>query len=150
MDPWDQPRVKLACLRMLAQLQLDPARRALVSGFVDSYLRLTMDQESEFARELSQIASQEQESVMEIVTSWMEKGLEKGLEKERRLVLRQLRKRLGALDTGAAGRVETLSAEQLEELGEALLEFERLEDLTAWLAANVPQDLPNRARRDGT
>jgi hypothetical protein len=154
MEPWDQPRVKLACLRMLAQLQLDPARRALISGFVDSYLRLTMEQESEFARELNQIANQERERVMEIVTSWMEKGLEegleKGLEKERRLVSRQLRKRLGELNPEVAGRIDTLSAEQLEELGEALLEFERLKDLTAWLAANVPQDLLNPAQSDGT
>ena len=72
--------------------------------------------------------------VMEIVTSWMEKGLEK----ERRLVLRLLRKRLGEVDPDEAGQVETLTAEQLEELGEALLGFEHPDDLTAWLAANAP------------
>ncbi len=61
MEQSDQPHVKLACLRMLAQLQLDPARRALISGFVDSYLRLTIEQESDFSRELNQLASQERE-----------------------------------------------------------------------------------------
>ncbi len=76
---------------------------------------------------------------MEIVTSWMEKGLEKGLEKERRLVLRLLRKRLGDVDPDEAGQVETLTAEQLEELGEALLEFECPDDLKAWLTANALQ-----------
>ncbi|MFW6360042.1 MAG: Rpn family recombination-promoting nuclease/putative transposase, partial [Chroococcales cyanobacterium] len=37
--PEDRPRVKLECLRMLATLQLDPARTQLISGFVDTYLR---------------------------------------------------------------------------------------------------------------
>ena len=36
--------MKLACLRMLAQLQLDPARRQLISGFIDEYLQLTIEE----------------------------------------------------------------------------------------------------------
>ena len=74
MEPGERPLVKLACLRMLAQLQLDPARRALISGFVDAYLCLTMEQKQEFESELQQIQPQEREGVMEIVTSWMEEG----------------------------------------------------------------------------
>ena len=34
--PGEQPRVKLACLRMLARLQLDPARERLISGSLTS------------------------------------------------------------------------------------------------------------------
>ena len=76
--PKEGARVKLACLRMLAKLQLDPARRELISGFVDSYLRLTMEEEQQFGAELQELHPQERESVMEIVTSWMERGLEQG------------------------------------------------------------------------
>jgi hypothetical protein len=36
----DRPRVKLECLRLLATLRLNPARMRLISGFVDTYLRL--------------------------------------------------------------------------------------------------------------
>jgi hypothetical protein len=36
----DRPKVKVECLRLLANLQLDPARNFLISGFVDVYLRL--------------------------------------------------------------------------------------------------------------
>ena len=36
-----QTRVKLECLRLLATLRLDPARMQLISGFVDTYLRLS-------------------------------------------------------------------------------------------------------------
>jgi predicted transposase YdaD len=130
MEPTDRPRVKLACLQMLAKLQLDPARRELVSGFVDSYLRLTIEEKSEFEAELAAIEPREKEDVMEIVTSWMEEGLQKG---QRVLVLRQLRKRLGSLDERAEARIEALSTERLEELGEALLDFSGPDDLAVWL-----------------
>ena len=130
MEPTDRARVKLACLRMLAKLQLDPARRELISGFVDSYLRLTIEEKSEFEAELAAIEPREKEDVMEIVTSWMEEGLQKG---QRVLVLRQLRKRLGALDERAESRIEALSTERLEELGEALLDFSSPDDLAIWL-----------------
>ena len=54
--PKEEVRVKLACLRMLARLQLDPARRELISGFIDSYLRLTMVEEQQFRAELQSLA----------------------------------------------------------------------------------------------
>ena len=111
-------------------MQLNPARRELISGFVDSYLRLTIEEKSEFEAELAAIEPREKEDVMEIVTSWMEEGLQKG---QRVLVLRQLRKRLGALDERAESRIEALSAERLEELGEALLDFSSPDDLAIWL-----------------
>jgi predicted transposase YdaD len=133
MEPTDRPRVKLACLRMLAKLQLDPARRELISGFVDSYLRLTIEETSEFEAELAAIEPREKEDVMEIVTSWMEEGLQKG---QRVLVLRQLRKRLGGLDEATEARIEAMSTEQLEELGEALLDFSGPDDLAGWLDAH--------------
>jgi hypothetical protein len=38
--PQDRPKVKAECLRLLATLSLDPARMQLISGFVDTYLRL--------------------------------------------------------------------------------------------------------------
>ena len=71
---------------------------------------------------------------MEIVTSWMEKGMEKGMQKEAtKLVLRQLNRRLGGVDTLLMEQLEQLSIERLEDLGEALLDFEREADLLDWL-----------------
>lgn len=65
----------------------------------------------------------------------MEKDLEQGL--ERALVLRQLRKRLGVLGGETEARIEGVSTERLDELGEALLDFSNPEDLTAWLQAHA-------------
>jgi len=135
--PKEAARVKLACLRMLAKLQLDPARRELISGFVDSYLELTMEEEEQLGEELQELHPQEKESVMEIVTSWMKKGLEQGrqegLTHERTLVLRLLRKRLGDLDPAVKEQIETLSVDRLDQLGEALLDFNARDDLDIWL-----------------
>ena len=134
--PQEGVRVKLACMRMLARLQLDPARRELISGFVDAYLRLTMKEEQQFGAELEELDPKEREGVMEIVTSWMEKGLEQGLDRERKLVLHQLRKRLGDLDPAAEEEIASLSADRLEQLGEALLDFNLPADLDAWLQSH--------------
>ena len=63
----------------------------------------------------------------------LEEGLEKGLQQEARLVLRQLRKRVGELDERTQARIEAMSTERLEELGEALLDFSTPDDLAIWL-----------------
>lgn len=53
---------------------------------------------------------------------------------ERSLVLRLLARRVGTLPASIQSQVETLSLEQIESLGEALLDFTGLADLENWLA----------------
>ncbi|MEH2265975.1 DUF4351 domain-containing protein [Nostoc sp.] len=50
-----------------------------------------------------------------------------------KLISRQLRRRFGDLDGSLVEQVRNLSAEQLENLGEALLDFSEVADLIAWL-----------------
>ena len=65
-----------------------------------------------------------------------EEGREEGREEgERSLVLRQLTRRVGELPQEVRERVETLELEQLENLGDALLDFTSMADLQAWLEA---------------
>jgi hypothetical protein len=66
----------------------------------------------------------------------MEKGMERGMES---VCLRQLRKRLGLVDADTQNRIEQLTVERLEELAEALLEFNSPSDLIAWLDAHCPR-----------
>ena len=54
---------------------------------------------------------------------------------ERSLILRQLPRRVGELPQQVRQRVETLSLEQLENLGVALLDFQGMDDLQVWLEA---------------
>ncbi|MCP2731067.1 Rpn family recombination-promoting nuclease/putative transposase [Limnofasciculus baicalensis] len=62
------------------------------------------------------------------------KGKEEGLQEGQvRLIIRQLERRLGAIDPDTQTRISELSIEQLENLGEALLDFSTSADLIAWL-----------------
>ncbi|KAM3101692.1 DUF4351 domain-containing protein [Phormidesmis sp. 146-12] len=70
-----------------------------------------------------------------------QRGIEQGIEQgERSLVFRQLTRRMGALPEAVRSQIETLSIADLESLGEALLDFEKLSDLETWLAINVQGD----------
>ena len=51
------------------------------------------------------------------------------------LVLRQLTCKLGEIPQGLQGQIEELSLTQLENLGEALLDFGKMGDLVSWLEA---------------
>lgn len=146
--PEDRVKVKLECLRLLARLQMDPARNDLISGFVDTYLRLNKTEEAAFKAELNKIGSDEKEEIMQIVTSWMEQGIEQGIERgiERGieqgieqgmeiLLWSQLNRRLGGVEPNLEEQIRALSVEQLQELGQALLDFGGQEDLLNWLSS---------------
>ncbi|MGF1521137.1 MAG: Rpn family recombination-promoting nuclease/putative transposase [Leptolyngbyaceae cyanobacterium] len=152
IDPEDRPKVKAECLRILATLQLNPARTRLISGFIDTYLQLNESEEQAFEAELNKIEASEREGIMEIVTTWMERGIEQGreegrqvgreegsLQEARSLTRRLLHHRFGPLSVSIKSRIEALSLTQLEALAEAVLDFAELSDLEDWLAKQDKQ-----------
>jgi predicted transposase YdaD len=71
----------------------------------------------------------------EILEEGEQKGEQRGrLEGERTLVLRLLARKVGELSPHIREQLQTLSLEQLENLGEALLDFTSMSDLQNWLA----------------
>ena len=52
---------------------------------------------------------------------------------EARLIVRQLNRRFGPLESDAAERIRNLNIPKLEALGEALLDFSGFDDLHRWL-----------------
>jgi hypothetical protein len=62
-------------------------------------------------------------------------GEQRGRQEGRQIVLRQLSRRVGVLSVEVRSQITRLSAEQLEALAEALLDFSGTEDLMAWLQA---------------
>ncbi|NJM45508.1 MAG: Rpn family recombination-promoting nuclease/putative transposase [Alkalinema sp. RU_4_3] len=73
-----------------------------------------------------------------------EEGLEEGLERarqqnldrQRSLTLRQLTRYVGKIPKKVKSRIDCLSLDDLEGLGDAFLDFESIADLEAWLDAN--------------
>ena len=73
----------------------------------------------------------------DIVEKATAQGKAEGIKEEAvSLVLRQLKRRLGEISTEEESEITGLSVEQLEALGEALLDFSSHDDLSAWLANN--------------
>ena len=63
-----------------------------------------------------------------------QEALEEGeLKAGKSMILRQLQRQLGSVPDGVKAQIDTLDLPQLESLGEALLDFSQLSDLTDWL-----------------
>jgi predicted transposase YdaD len=113
--------------------QLETTQRAEISAYSQILAGL------KFRKNLIRRLFQEgmmRESVIyqEILEEGQQQGEQRGREKgERSLVLRQLTRKVGELPQRIHEQVETLSLEQLENLGEALLDFTSLLDLETWL-----------------
>ncbi len=75
----------------------------------------------------------------EILAEGEQRGEQRGREEGRKaegqlLILRLLTRRVGELPQEVLNRIETLSLEQLENLGEALLDFQAIADLETWFS----------------
>lgn len=136
INPADRPKVKVECLRMIANLKLDKARTFQLSGFIDNYLQLNPVEKEQFQVEVDKIKlPQERENVMEITTSWKEEGRVEGRESgERELVIKLLTKKVGNLSPELLTRVSSLNIDRLEALAEDLLDFKHVGDLERWLS----------------
>ena len=63
---------------------------------------------------------------MEITTSWMRQG-------QVSIVMRQIKHKFGEVNSALVEKIESLNSSQLEDLGEALLDFSTIDDLVNWL-----------------
>ena len=140
----DRPKVKAECLRLMVTLRLDRARMRLIAGFVDTYLRLNQAEEERFHREMAgaKWSAKEKEAVVEIVTSWEQRGIEKGLaqgieigrqagvEALRAALLDVLGWRFGDLDESLAARLAAIdSVERLKALTHRALTAGSIQEL---------------------
>jgi hypothetical protein len=123
----DRVRVKLECLRMLATLNLDPARTDLIGGFMNSYLKLSESELVVYNQGANAFEPEAKEVVMEVINEW--KILER-----MELVLFQLNCRFGELPHDVSEGVHQLTGAKVRELAAALLKFNSLADAQDWIA----------------
>ena len=75
----------------------------------------------------------------EIRSDGIEEGIKEGRKNEALLlVTRVLTRRIGSIAPETTEQIQTLSVEELEDLGEALLDFSEASDLTNWLNDHQP------------
>jgi len=122
-------------------LKLTPAKSKIIGVFIENYLKLTAEENRVYERDLAELAPEEREITMEMMTSWHRQGRQEGLQEGRQegkedLVIRQIRRRFGEVTATVTKRMDRLSAEQLNELGEALFDFTSIADLEQWLAGH--------------
>jgi hypothetical protein len=125
---------KFSLIRRLYELGLQEKDIRNLYRFIDWVMILPKALEAEFWEQFKQF---EQERTMSYITTGERIGYERGKQEQgQTLILRLLQRRVGELSEEVRGDIQTLSLEQLEALGEALLDFTAIEDLLNWLSAN--------------
>lgn len=115
---------KFSLIRRLYEQGLQERDIRNLYRFIDWVMILPKGLEAEFWQEFKQF---EQERTMSYITTGERIGYEKGQQEQAQtLVLRQLQKRVGELPQQVREQIQGLSLEQLEALGEALLDFSAL------------------------
>jgi hypothetical protein len=98
-------------------------------------------------KQMNKIESVEtKEQVMRLTNPFIEMGIREGVEKgmlagrregQVELVLRQIKRRWGALPLPQKRAIRSLKLAKIETLGESLLDFESRADLFRWLKQNA-------------
>ena len=80
--------------------------------------------------------TEDQELIMRLAPLYQQDRELAKQEGEQRLIIRLLNRRVGEIDSLLIQKIQELSVEKLEELGEALLDFTSVTDLETWLEHN--------------
>lgn len=76
----EKVQVKKGFMRMLAKMELNPAKMELINGFFETYLTLSESEEKELMEEIKQLDYDEVKQIMKLPNSWREKGLLEGIQ----------------------------------------------------------------------
>ncbi|WP_373527719.1 Rpn family recombination-promoting nuclease/putative transposase [Nostoc sp.] len=121
-----------------ARFLLEQARQQSEQAIIDLVTTIIVYKFSNLSRE--EIATmlglnlEEPRAILEAKEEGREEGREEG---ERTIVLRLLNRRVGNIPDALLSQIQGLSVEQLEALGDALLDFSSLADLERWLQGEV-------------
>ncbi len=115
------------------QEETQPANRAIIELITTIMVYKFENKSQREVEEMLGITLKETRVYREI----KEEGIQEGEQREKSLILRLLTRQVGELPEDVRQQVEVLSLEELENLGEALLDFSSMADLQVWLEENV-------------
>jgi len=129
---------KFRLTRMLYERDYDRQDIIKLFRFIDWILELPEGLKQEFKSDLKRY---EQENQMPYITSiermgieeGLAQGLKQGIQRQRSMLLRLLTRKIGLIPEGTIAQLAELSTDQLDDLAEALLDFNSLDELTQWL-----------------
>jgi len=140
--PDERKTWKFSLIRRLYDLGWQEQDIRNLYRFIDWVMILPKALENQFWQEFKEF---EQERTMRYVTTGERIGYERGVQEGRQegrqegeqgIIMRQLQRRVGELSPQLQECIQSLSLNQLEALGEALLDFTGMEDLLNWLQIN--------------
>ncbi len=139
--PQERKTWKFSLIRRLYEQGLQEKDIRNLYRFIDWVMMLPKALEAEFWQEFKEF---EQERTMTYMTTGERIGYERGKQEgqeegEKNLLIRQLQKRFGELPENASKQIQNLTLNELETLGEELLDFTAVEDLFSWLESHQPE-----------
>jgi len=129
-DPEGRYRAKWQLVRKLYEMGWSAEQVRELFTLIDWMMHLRVDLEQRFKQELDQL---EESLQMPYVTSVERIAKAEGTAV---VLLKQLGKRWGLMPEEVQQHIRCLTFDQLAALGEALLDFDSLDDLQVWLEAN--------------
>lgn len=114
-DEEEKVKVKKEFLRMMANMELNPAKARLIYGFFERYLILNQREEEKLMKEIEKM--DDAEKIMELPISYEQRGIEKGIERGIRKVALELLKEGSSVEFVA--KVTGLDKEEIEILRES-------------------------------
>jgi hypothetical protein len=141
--PLDDPR-RWHVLQLLVTWKISLEISGLVEQEEDAMVQLSQAYlEWEQRTEQRGIEQGIERGIEQGIERGIEQGIERGIEQgERSLILRLLTRKFGELPDSLQSPMDRLTLSQLENLGEALLDFATLTDLETWLAQNSGKNAP--------
>jgi hypothetical protein len=75
----ERVQVKKEFMRMLAKMEINPAKMELIIGFFETYLTLNESEEKKLMEEIKQLDRDESEQILKLPNSWRERGILEGM-----------------------------------------------------------------------
>ena len=143
--PQESIKVKVEIAKMIANLQLDPARAALILTFSDTYIKLDDKQQEVYENLLQkELNPTEVEKYMQFTTYYHEAGRKEGIKEGKAdIIIKTVIRKFGTEAKGLREKLLLLTPEVLDDLNYEVFSSITLEQFLLQVSKKVPRNLKN-------